>query len=105
MPSNTPEGKIKATVDRILKRNAVWYFKPVSNGMGTHGIPDYIACVPPNGKLLAIECKGTAAGKPTELQQAQLDRISQHGGHTFVATPATVHHLEIIIAKLAYESD
>lgn len=104
MPSNTtPEGRVKAQVDRILKRHNVWYFKPVSNGMGKHGIPDYICCIPPRGRMLAVECKGDSSLHPTALQQVQLDEISNHGGITFVATPDTVAALDVMLAAMASE--
>lgn len=94
----TPEGKIKAAVDKLLKRYGVWYFKPVSNGMGTHGIPDYIVCVA--SKFLAIECKGADNLQPTALQRNQLDRIGASGGVAFVATPGTLVKLEHLLMEL-----
>lgn len=96
----TPEALVKRKVDAILKRHDVWYFKPVSNGMGTHGIPDYICCVPPSGTLLGIECKSTDGMAATALQRAQLARIADHGGSTFLATPGTLGALEQLITKL-----
>lgn len=101
MPSrSTPEGRVKARVDTILKRHNVWYFKPVSNGMGVHGIPDYICCVPPMGVLLAIECKANDGAVPTVLQSLQLGRIKIAGGTTFLATPSTVQDLDVLLTAL-----
>lgn len=94
----TPEGKIKAAVDKLLKRYGVWYFKPVSNGMGTHGIPDYIVCV--RGRLVAIEVKGADKLRPTPLQQFQLEAIESAGGIAFVATPGTLVKLEHLLMEL-----
>lgn len=42
----TPEGKVKAATKKWLNNKGAFSFAPVSNGMGVHGIPDYIACVP-----------------------------------------------------------
>lgn len=100
MPSrSTPEGKVKARVDTILKRHNVWYFKPVSNGMGVHGIADYVCCVP-GGKFLAIECKGEDSGQLTTLQEMQFIRIEAVSGLTFLATPSTVRDLDVMLTML-----
>lgn len=93
----TPEGKVKAAVDRILKRVGAYYVKPVSNGMGRHGIPDYIVCF--QGRFLGIECKGTDAQRPTPLQQIQMGLIHAAGGATYVATPGTLVGLEQWLLK------
>lgn len=94
----TPEGKVKAAVDRILKRYGAWYVKPVSNGMGRAGIPDYLVCF--MGRFLAIECKGSDQGKPTPLQSQQLALIHQAGGATYIATPGTIGGLDVWFAMV-----
>lgn len=92
----TPEGKVKAAVDELLTEfglisagksatatdaNTGWYFKPVSNGMGVHGIPDYLGNY--NSLFFAIETK--VEGKdPTALQAHQLNAIALSGGQIFV---------------------
>lgn len=88
----TPEGKVKAAVDRILKRNNAYYVKPVSNGMGRMGVPDYLVCF--KGHFLAIECKATDQGKPTPLQEVQMGLIHAAGGAVYTATPGTLAGLE-----------
>lgn len=105
MSRDTPEGRIKLVVDRILKRHGIWYFKPVSNGMGTHGIPDYICCIPPNGRLLGVECKGKDGLQPTSLQMVQLGLINAHGGLTFIATPGTVAALDVLLTLMKSKAD
>lgn len=79
----TPEGKVKAAVKRWLTERGIWHFLPVSNGMGSMGIPDVICCW--RGRFLAIECK--APGKrlnTTELQDHQIARIHKAGGAAIV---------------------
>jgi hypothetical protein len=66
----TPEARIKHRVKKWLNDRGVWFFCPVSNGMGKHGIPDFICCW--NGKFLAIECK--APGKLNTCTPNQLER-------------------------------
>jgi hypothetical protein len=94
--ATTPEGKVKAAVKAFLNTlQDCWWFMPVSNGMGAHGIPDFIVCW--RGRFLGIECK--APGKirnTTKLQDAVLDRINMAGGVTMVvddvATVRAVFH-------------
>jgi hypothetical protein len=72
----TPEAVVKDAVKKLLKSRGIWYYMPVSNGMGQHGIPDFICCVPPSGKFLAIETK--APGKlrtVTALQERAIGNI------------------------------
>lgn len=79
----TPEGRVKAQVKQWLKARAVWFFMPVSNGMGSHGIPDFICCM--NGAFVGIECK--APGKRSNvsaLQQMQMTGIRTAGGRAIV---------------------
>lgn len=77
----TPEGRVKTAVKTFLGIRGIWYYMPVSNGMGQHGVPDFICCVPPMGKFLAIETK--APGKlrnVTALQERAIGNIrSAHG--------------------------
>lgn len=76
----TPEGRVKAQVRALLKKRGIWFFCPVSNGMGTHGIPDFVCCW--LGAFLGVECKAPGKlGNVTELQKMQGDAIRAAGGH------------------------
>lgn len=77
----TPESKVKMAVKRLLEMHKVWYFLPVSNGMGRHGIPDVLCCV--NSFFLAIECKA-GKGKTTALQDREIEAIKSAGGSALV---------------------
>jgi Holliday junction resolvase len=77
--ARTPEAVIKDKVKAFLKAKGVWFFMPVSNGMGAMGVPDLICCA--NGRFVAIEVK--APGKrnnTTVLQDKQIMGIHQAGG-------------------------
>lgn len=79
----TPEGRVKAAVKKWLKAHGIWFFMPVSNGMGQVGIPDFICCA--QGGFLAIETK--APGKlanTTPNQKRVLQEITDHGGKAVV---------------------
>jgi len=40
------ENDVKKLVKRWFDQHAAWSFAPVSRGMGAHGIPDRLGCVP-----------------------------------------------------------
>lgn len=77
----TPEGKVKEAVKAVLKTHGVWYFMPVSNGFGKHGIPDFVCCV--KGQFFTVETKAPGK-KPTPLQDHQMNDIRKAGGKVFV---------------------
>ncbi len=75
----TPEGKIKAMVNRALSRlvfpgvapaPACYRFCPVQNGMGSPAL-DYYCCI--NGRFVAIETK--ARYVPMTARQKETARI------------------------------
>lgn len=77
----TPEGRIKAKVDKALASLPNCYrFKPVQNGMGAPGL-DYYCCV--HGKFVAIETKRPGKN-PTSRQEQTIAKIRAAGGFVFV---------------------
>lgn len=95
--AQTPEGKVKAEVRKILKKAEVYFFSPAANGFGRAGIPDFICCV--DGLFLGIECKAGKNGLTT-LQQRELTAIENNNGATFVATEATLDELAEFVEEL-----
>ena len=98
--SATPEGKVKTAIVKWLKARNIWYFMPVSNGMGRHGIPDIIACKPTVitqdmvgqrvGLFVGIECKAPGKlGTVTPLQERELKAIEAAGGIAVLADNAS----------------
>jgi Holliday junction resolvase len=83
--AQTPEGRVKAAIKVWLKLQPnCWFYMPVSNGMGTMGIPDIVGCY--MGMFFAIEVK--APGKvenTTPLQKMQIALINGSHGHAIVA--------------------
>lgn len=76
----TPEGRVKAQVDRFLKEALAYYLKPVQNGMGAPAL-DYHGIH--RGLGFVVETK--APGKhPTPRQINTLRRIAAAGGACFV---------------------
>ncbi len=104
----TPEGKVKSAIMKWLHSKGflkmgtgpkTWpapplgcYYMPVSNGMGIHGIPDFI-CVY-QGKALFIEAKkpGAVESGLTPNQINRHEEIRTAGG--FVVTVDSVEMLD-----------
>jgi hypothetical protein len=82
----TPEGRIKAKIDVVLKsfEPAVWWHKPVQNGMGSPCL-DYHCCI--WGHYFAIEAKAPG-GELTPRQRITKDEIEEAGGVVFVIDSA-----------------
>lgn len=77
----TPEGKIKAKVNKVLARYPESYrFMPVPSGYGLSSL-DYLVCH--CGLFCAIETKAPG-GKPTDRQKKIIAEIESAGGRTFV---------------------
>ncbi len=96
MAKQTPEGRVKDAIRKYLKENHPdnFHFVPVSNGMGKHGIPDFICCIPTEiteemvghtlGVFVGIEAK-TIKGKISPQQELRLGEIAAaHGGSLVV---------------------
>lgn len=84
----TPEGRVKADIKRLLKGRRIWHYSPVSNGMGVHGIPDFVCCW--NGSWLGVEAK--APGKlanVSRVQNYQFELIRKSGGTVLVVDDVT----------------
>lgn len=83
MAKQTPEGRVKDKVKKILKARGIWFYMPVQNGMGVVGIPDLICCW--EGAMLAIETKAPGKINQTTVnQQKRLAEIARAGGHAIV---------------------
>ncbi len=68
----TPEGRVKAKCKEYLQSIGAWFYMPVSNGMGRHGIPDIICCI--DGRFVGVECK--APGKKSTVSALQEREIA-----------------------------
>lgn len=89
--AQTPEGKVKAAVRKLLAEFGVYYFSPAANGYGRAGIPDIICCF--GGRFIAIECKA-GKGVTTALQDKELTAIRTAGGMTMVVNETNIQELK-----------
>ncbi len=95
----TPEGKVKAKVNRALaKLPKAYKFMPVQNGMGAPGL-DYYCCIA--GLFVAIETK--VEGKDmTDRQKVTRDNIEAAGGLVFcIHNQDEIDDMLVQIATLA----
>lgn len=76
----TPEGKVKAAVDKLLKSMGCYYLKPVQNGMGSPAL-DYHGSY--KGLSIVIETKAPGE-KPTPRQLLTLRAVIASGSAAFV---------------------
>ena len=102
----TPEGKVKNQIKSWIKKNIpdTWHFLPVSNGMGKHGICDFIMCVPRTitqdmvgssiGMFVGIEAK-TETGRLSKYQEVVIGEIRDASGMAFVikGKPEEIHDI------------
>lgn len=79
----TPEGRVKNAIKKYLKTNNIWFYMPVSNGMGRVGCPDFLVCY--YGVFVAFEAK--APGKSntvTPNQEREINSIRESHGQAYV---------------------
>ena len=89
--AQTPEGKVKAAVRKLLVEFGIYYFSPAANGFGRAGIPDIICCF--GGRFIAIECK-EGTGVTTALHDRELAAIRTAGGMTMVVNETNIQELK-----------
>jgi Holliday junction resolvase len=95
--AQTPEKKVKDAVTKVLREYGVYYFYPVMGGYGRSGIPDIIACH--QGRFIAIECKA-GSNTTTALQEAELKKIEDAGGHALVVNEANIDAVAMTLATI-----
>jgi hypothetical protein len=94
--AQTPEGKVKDKIKKILKAHDIYFAMPMGTGYGNAGVPDFLCCF--DGKFLAIEAKANG-GKTTALQQKNLSDVERSGGMAWVVDEDNIHVLELWIKE------
>ena len=95
--AQTPEGKVKDKIKKILKANGIYYAMPMGTGFGNAGVPDFLCCK--NGRFLAIEAKANQTSKPTALQMKNLHEIEAAGGGFWVVHADNIDMFELWIRE------
>ena len=91
---NTPEGKVKARVKRVLSDLNAYYVMPMGTGFGNAGAPDFLVCF--RGKFIGIECKA-GGNKPTALQYKNLKDIQDCGGMALIVDETNINQLHEVM--------
>ena len=94
----TPEAKVKSRAKEILDKLGAYYFMPATGGYGRSGIPDIVGCM--NGVFFAIECKA-GRGIPTALQEREINKIRNAGGHAWLVNETNVDQLYELVGELS----
>lgn len=90
--AQTPEGKVKAAVKKVLAEHGVYSFMPVQAGYGAPAL-DFHCCH--NGTAFFIETKAPGK-KPTPRQLLTIEKIEAAGGRVFVIDGGTDEHLHAL---------
>jgi len=90
--AQTPEGKVKDKIKKILKAHNIYFAMPMGTGYGNAGVPDFLCCV--KGQFLAIEAKADMNSKITALQLKQGQEIEASGGSFWVVHAENLHLFE-----------
>lgn len=93
----TPEAKVKKRVKEILDKLGAYYFMPATGGYGRSGIPDIVGCL--NGVFFAVECKA-GKGIPTALQEREINKIRNAGGHAWLVNEENVEQLYELLSGI-----
>ena len=88
--AQTPEGRVKAKVKKILDALGAYHFPAATHGYGRSGVPDFVGCY--KGKFFAIECKANG-NKPTALQEREITKIREAWGVALVIDETNVETL------------
>jgi hypothetical protein len=78
--ANTPEGRVKDAVKKVLKDYKIYGYWPVPGGYGKATL-DFIGCI--NGWYFAIETKAPGE-KPTPRQLLTIKEMNDAGAVVFV---------------------
>ena len=75
------EQQLQKKIQNYLKKLGIYHFKTISSNRA--GVPDLIACVPPEGIFLGLEVK-VGKNKASKLQEHHINEIQKAGGKAHV---------------------
>jgi pantoate kinase len=95
--AQTPEGKVKDKIKKILKAHNIYFAMPMGTGFGNSGVPDFLCCF--KGRFLAIEAKADAKSKATALQVKHGEDIDNSGGMWWIVNADNIEVFELWIKE------
>jgi hypothetical protein len=90
----TPEARVKKQIRQILDRVSAYYAMPIGSAYGNAGVPDFLVCH--RGLFIGIEAKA-GSGKPTALQEHNLNKIMEAGGEALIVNEKNIDTLEELL--------
>lgn len=97
------EKSFEKEVKSFLKEYDCWLIKYWGGGEFTKsGVPDLLVCC--NGYFLGVELKA-ANGKPSKLQQWNIQQIREAGGIGIILYPSKFYMFKDMISDLAKDQD
>lgn len=94
--AQTPEGKVKDKIKKILKAHNIYYAMPMGTGYGNSGVPDFLCCI--KGRFMAIEAKA-GGGQPTALQRKNMSEIEASGGFAWIVNELNVEMFDLWVKE------
>ncbi len=88
---------VQNIVNRLKQEGVLWIIKTHGGAFQSSGLPDILFCAPESGRLVGLEVKRPSLGKLTDLQAAQINKISKAGGFAMV-----VHSVEEALLALEF---
>ena len=100
--AQTPEGKVKDQIKKILKARGAVYCMPMGTGYGYAGVSDFIVCY--KGYFIAIEAKA-GKGTTTALQDKWLAEVVGAGGISIVINEVNITQVEDLLNDVDERTD
>ena len=88
----------KKVINYLNSLPHTWFFKVWGGGFQRSGIPDLICCI--NGVFVALELKGKG-GKPTKLQELNINHINAAGGIGLILYPADFKEFKTLVKEVS----
>ena len=101
MMAQTPEGKVKDQIKKILKEYGAVYCMPATGGFGKSGVSDFIVCY--KGYFIAIEAKA-GKGTTTALQDKWLAEVARERGFSLVINENNIEKITELLDNIVHAS-
>lgn len=91
------EKNFENKVKKFLDEEKCYYVKQFGCAFTKSGVPDLLICV--KGLFVAVELKATK-GKPSMLQQINIEQIRKSGGVAFILYPKDFEEFKRLIKEM-----
>lgn len=91
------EKNFERKVRQYIERRGGYVVKQFGCSFSKAGIPDLLCCI--NGHFVGLEIK-SATGRPTPLQEYNVNKIIKSGGHALILYPKDWEQFQQLIEDL-----